>query len=461
MNALVHINQETWLPLNNDQLKDQITELAANINAANYQLLVLIAEIDRRRAWGDWGTRSCAHWLNWKCGIAMGAAREKVRVALALTELPKVSAAFASGQLSYSKARAITRVANHHNEDYLLMIAEHGSASHVEKLVSHYRCVEQTGEREKARKEEREKNQLQHAQRELHYHWDDDGNLVIRATLPAEQGAVVLKALQSAVATLESDDWHSEPEMPVGDKSVSAETDFLPEGVPIPEKPERRANRRADVLSLIAENHLNNVHTITKTADRYQVIVHADAELLSESGEPPNGTCEHVHCELENGPALSPDTARRLCCDASVTAMLSKQGEPVSIGRKSRTIPPPMRRALLTRDSGCRFPGCNATRFVDGHHIEHWADGGETSLENLTLLCRHHHRLVHDGGYGLSKVESEAIKKPVGIHRSSLTKHASRRPYGPRFGTLSREANFVTNPPILSSSSAGQAFCGL
>ena len=104
--------------------------------------------------------------------------------------------------------------------------------------------------------------------------------------------------------------------------------------------------------------------------------------------------------EFEDGPYLGPDTARRLSCDASLVPMIDDaEGEPLSIGRKSRSIPPAMRRALKARDKGCRFPGCCQRSFVDGHHIHHWADGGETSLGNLVLLCRRHHRLVHEGGF--------------------------------------------------------------
>jgi hypothetical protein len=105
-----------------DELASEICTLTGHINAANHRWLMLVAEFDRRNGWSDSATQSCAHWLNWKCGIAMGAAREKVRVARALENLPKVSAAMACGKLSYSKAREITRVATAGTEDYLLMI---------------------------------------------------------------------------------------------------------------------------------------------------------------------------------------------------------------------------------------------------------------------------------------------------------------------------------------------------
>ena len=122
-----------------EALGGQITELCGYIYAATYRLLVLIREFDEQDGWHQYGLRSCAHWLNFKCGIGLNAAREKVRVAHALEDLPKISAAFEQGRLSYSKVRAMTRIADAGNEDYLLGIAKHGTAQHVEGLVSRYR----------------------------------------------------------------------------------------------------------------------------------------------------------------------------------------------------------------------------------------------------------------------------------------------------------------------------------
>ena len=129
-----------------DELASEICTLSGHINAANHRWLLLVAEYDRRDGWSDGTTQSCAHWLNWRCGIAMGAAREKVRVARALEKLPKISAAMASGSLSYSKVREITRVASAETEDYLLMIAEHGTAAQVEKLVRTFRRCQEVEE---------------------------------------------------------------------------------------------------------------------------------------------------------------------------------------------------------------------------------------------------------------------------------------------------------------------------
>ena len=172
-----------------DALEREITDLCAQINAAGYRLLKLIAELDDEEPWGAWGLRSCAHWLNWRCGIGLNAAREKVRVAHALKRLPLISASFATGELSFSKVRAITRIAEPATEAELLELARHATAVQVEKLVRAYRRAGRVAEDTAG----------QHAARELNYYYDEDGSLVIRARLPAEEGAVVLEALNAAM----------------------------------------------------------------------------------------------------------------------------------------------------------------------------------------------------------------------------------------------------------------------
>src|ERR1700687_623329 len=159
------------------ELRAQITELAGHLNAAHYRWLSLIAEFDRRQGWSDGSTQSCAHWSNWQCGIDMGAAREKVRVAHSLEKLPRIAAAMARGELSYSKARALTRVACAQTEEYFLSIALHGTAAHVEKLVRQYRRAQEA--------EELSREARQQANRQVTYFYDYDGSLVLKGRLPA------------------------------------------------------------------------------------------------------------------------------------------------------------------------------------------------------------------------------------------------------------------------------------
>jgi len=359
--------------LSDGELVTRITDLAGHLNAAHHQWLILIAEFDRRRGWNDGGSRSCAHWLNWKVGLDLGAAREKVRVAQALCALPRISAAMARGELSYSKVRALTRVAEPATEDYLLSIALHGTAHHVEKLVRCYRRV--------CESQELGREACQQARRELVFHHDDDGSLVIRARLPAEAGAVLLKALDAAASELPGPD-------------VSAETSV---------EREPASARRADALGAIAESFLQHGPAALSGGDRQQIVVHVDAATLRHSVA--------GRCDLDDGPGVSAETARRLGCDASVVLLVEDEnGEPLNVGRKTRSIPPALRRALRSRDRGCRFPGCTHTRFVDGHHIRHWADGGETKLSNLVSLCRFHHRQVHEGGVAIEFLDDGALR---------------------------------------------------
>jgi hypothetical protein len=177
------------------------------------------------------------------------------------------------------------------------------------------------------------------------------------------------------------------------------------------EEPTPIAARRADALAEIAETYMNNNESSGSTSDRYQVMVHVgttDACDTNKTVGPwsraPVGAAQGRDPYIEDGPNVPAESSRRIACDSSIVILKEDQSaEPLSIGRRSRTIPPPMRRALRARDKGCCFPGCTNTRFADGHHIQHWADGGETSLDNLVMLCRRHHHLVHEGGFACGK----------------------------------------------------------
>ncbi|MDQ3875605.1 MAG: HNH endonuclease, partial [Actinomycetota bacterium] len=136
--------------------------------------------------------------------------------------------------------------------------------------------------------------------------------------------------------------------------------------------------------------------------ERAQVVVHVDAGVLARD--------EGGRCELEEGPAIAPETARRIACDASLVTLREREGETLSLGRKTRSVSAALRRVLKERDGGCRFPGCQNTRFLDAHHLEHWAKGGETSLDNLILLCRPHHRHLHEDGCRLERLEDGSVR---------------------------------------------------
>jgi hypothetical protein len=374
-------------------LEAQITELTGHLNAATYYWLTLIAEFDRREGWGgDGATRSCAHWLNWKCGIDLGAARERVRVAHALEKLPRISAAMRDGRLSYSKVRAITRVASEATEEYFLQIAIYGTAHHVEKLVRVFRRAKEA--------EELSREAQQQERRGVMWFYEADGSLLIKARLPAEAGELFINALEAAVKA-------APPTKTAAEKDVSAESwsalTVRPEAV------ERLGHRRADALARMAESYLKHGDEELSAPERHQIVVHVDVQTLKDSTA--------GRCELEEGPSLAAETVRRLACDASlVTVIENEEGEPLNVGRNTRAISPALRRALNARDRGCRFPGCPNTRYVDAHHIRHWVHGGETKPSNLVSLCRFHHRQVHEGRVCIDVLDDGALRfrRPTG-----------------------------------------------
>ena len=388
-----------------ERLGAEISELCSYIYAAEHRFLTLLREFDEEKSWQWLGFPTCASWLNFKCSMGMNTARERVRVANALGKLPKIDARFATGALSYSKVRAMTRIADESIEDYLLMIAKYGTAYHVEKLVSQYRGV--------LRRRDAEAACTAYDNRQLNYYFDGDGSLVIKGRFPAEQGALIVKALEMA---MEKDfGMDREPTVDIdvvaaAATDVSAETSDQPKRVPI-------ATRRADALAQVAETYMNSEPVANATADRYQVVVHVmEREPVALQGalqqDNPHVSAETLmeSAHIEDGPHVSAETSRRIACDSSLLGIREgENGEPLSIGRKTRSISPAMRRALRLRDGGCRFPGCTHDKFVDGHHIQHWADGGETSLDNLVLLCRHHHHLVHEGGFSCEKTYNGEI----------------------------------------------------
>jgi len=378
---LEHLNPEGFARQRRAaKLEDEIACLASHIHAATYRLIAMLRVFDDLEGWQGWPTP--AHWLQWRCGFSLNASREKFRVARALPELPEIRAAFKKGELSFAQVRAVTRIATPDNEATVLMWARHSTASHMEKLARLYR---RHGENAAA--------MAQHRERSFSYREEEDGMVSFRIRLPAEQAAVVLKAVEAAKATLDGADAEAltreqppsfddlPPDHP--DEDVSAET--------------RRA-RMADAFVRVAESWLEPDGRPRSTAEKYQVHVHLD--LRREANGP---------VADPDAPALAEQTIRRLGCEAGLVPVLHDGDEILSVGRKTRAVPPAIRRALRLRDRGCRFPGCTHTRHVDAHHVRHWADGGETKLSNLVELCGQHHRLLHEGGYGLRATDDGAL----------------------------------------------------
>jgi hypothetical protein len=355
MNQAPSPDSDPLIPI--DDLDRAITSLCARINAENYELLTLIREFDERLGWLLWGFSSCAEWLHWRCDLSLQASREKVRMAHGLKDLPAISEAFAKGTLSYSKVRALTRVADALNEKELLAFAMTTTAARVEERCRQMRNTQSVSTHDANRA---------HTQRTLRQ-WHDRSRdmMVITVELPAEQGALVMKAVDKALE-------QGEPA----------------EGVEFEES--TWAAQQADALVEMSKSYLSGgADAKSSSADHYQVMVHVDETALAKG---------------EGRSDLPLESVKRLSCDGSIVSIVEDEsGEPLKVGRKQRTVPSALKRALWSRDKGCAFPGCTHTHFVDAHHVEHWAEGGETSLENLMLLCTSHHRLVHEGGYAIRK----------------------------------------------------------
>src|SRR5437016_13496054 len=321
-----------------ERLGDAIAELSAHLDAATARLLDLIREFDARGGWGN-GFRSWPAWLTWRVGLDRGAARERVRVARALGTLPLLAQALARGALSYSKVRALTRVATPETEERLLAVGRAGTADHVERIVRGWRGMDRTAEAaEDARR---------HRNRLLETYHGDDGMLVIRGRLAPEVGALLVHALTAAREAL-----YQRARAQAGDAApadVSAETPTM-------------AQQQADALGLLAETALHHGIEPGTPGERYQVVVHVDAPVLVESDAPGESALEH-------GGRVSAETSRRLACDASRVVMRhGRDGRVVEVAARTRTIPPALRRALDHRDRGCRFPGCGS-RVGPGPHI--------------------------------------------------------------------------------------------
>jgi 5-methylcytosine-specific restriction endonuclease McrA len=361
-----------------DRLGDEIAELSAHLDAATARLLELIREFDRRGGWNT-GFRSCAEWLTWRVGLNPGAARERLRVARALGALPRLADALFRGALSYSKVRALTRVATPETEERLLAVGRAGTAAHVERIVRGWRQVDLSAERRVAAQ--------QHARRGLYLFEDEDGTVIVRGRLAPEVGALLRRALEAGREVLYQ---RARQEGPVGATDPATE-------------PPTRAQQQADALALVAETALHQGLDPGTPGERYQVVVHVDAPVLADPTQPGQTV-------LEDGIRVSAETSQRLACDASrVVLRHDSEGRVVEIGARTRTIPPALRRALQQRDRGCRFPGCGV-RVTQGHHLHHWAQGGPTTLSNLALLCRRHHRAVHEEGYQVERYSDDGLR---------------------------------------------------
>jgi len=414
-----------------EELAQRIGRRSADLHAGLEELLEWIAEFDRREGWKLHGHRNCTDWLAFWTGLNPRTARARVQVARALEKLPRTQEAMRRGRLSFSKVRAITRLGalEPQDEETIVEFAEKTTAVEVEKLVRRRQTL--------SRVEEGERERRRHAGRTLAVFPDDAGMYEIRGRLDPEVGALLMRALEAAGDAL----YRVEREEPLGPEPPDAgqrwadalgllaeqamaagfgRTGFRTTGQPDESEENGPAGPRGADEGETAGNELARKDTLPHgpagppsacdcggrsaplmgtRAERYQVFLYLDPEALARKGDP-------AHTHLEDGTRLTADTVRRLTCDGAIVPVSmggnGKEDSILDVGRRTRTIPPAIRRALRLRDGGCRFPGCGL-RFAEGHHIRHWSMGGSTSLENLVLLCRVHHRAVHEDGFRVER----------------------------------------------------------
>jgi Domain of unknown function (DUF222) len=362
---------------NVEELGQEIATLSAHLDAATHRLLECIRHFDEADGWFDQGALSCAHWLSWRLGWDLATAREKVRVARALGKLPAIDEALRSARLSYAKVRALTRVATPANEARLLEMALIATGAQLERLCRGYRGVLDS---EKVPQPE---------ERSVRSRMLPGGMVRLELVLEPDEADLILRAVERA---REVQAQETRAQKAVKASGPSAEP-------PWPS--------RADGAVAVAESFLAGNPVKGTGGERFQVMVHLDQDVLG-----PDGAWAGT---LEDGTHLSAEALRRVACDCGLVAT-GRDGEALNIGRRARTIPPAIRRALMLRDRGCAFPGCTHTAFLHGHHIKHWFHGGETSLANTLLLCSRHHHLVHEGGWTIASDADGAFvfHPPVG-----------------------------------------------
>ena len=398
---------EVKVAIDVDALGDQIAEMSAHIDAAMHRLLTAIREFDVASGWHVQGALSCAHWLAWRVGWDLRTARERVRVARKLAELPLIDEELRRGAMSYSQARAITRVATADNEELWVGYAKHMPASQLDTLCRSYQNVQaydqahgsEAGAMAGAVAAAHVAAQRMVTRRNL-----DNGMVKFEIVVASDEAAIVWAALNAGIAKAgaaltTADSLVAEPSP--AEHSIAAQTPAEPRAAepsraehsiaaqtpaehsfgtpPIAKAPSPadRGRQRADAFMDIIQDRVRGVRPQRTPIEIIITVPHAG---LHGSAEPSDLAM------MADGEVIATATARRLCCDAGVVvAHVDAHGVPLSVGRKTRTIPAAIQRALRLRDRTCRFPGCTHSRYVDGHHIKHTHNTNRTYYTKNSL----------------------------------------------------------------------------
>lgn len=325
-------------------VEDRLVDVHERINRSYAELFDLIVEFERREAYLVDGARNMPDWLGYRFGFSEHTARELCRIATALQSLPAIADAFREGLLTFDKLRWLTEFCTILEDDEWANDGVGMSAAQVRSIAVHRRRLA------------REASDRRFWRRYLRIVPDmEEGVVRLWGRLSDSEGIVVRKAIERAA------------------ESRPVEVPF--------------EQRCADGLVELASLSLG----ADADPDRATVVCHVDAAVLASD----DGVAT-----IDGEMPVGAETVRRLFCDGRLqTIVHDADGHPIGVGNISRIVPHYLRRALLARDGGCAWPGCTSDRWLHAHHVIHVAHGGRTDEDNLLMLCGHHHRRVHEGGW--------------------------------------------------------------
>lgn len=404
-----------------ERLEEEISGFASRIASATATWLLWIAAYDRRRGWTSWGVKSCAHWLNWQCGMSPRTAREHVSVARTLETTRLLRQTFLDGELSFSKVRAICRVVAPENEEELVRIAKISTASQLDRIV---------GKMPNNKPDDADDHPF-----DVTYSANGDGTMTMTITADAADILQAKKAVQLASAAV------------IDRELVDGES-------------------KSDTIERLGGmkqiRSTTTCQVLTGTIDAPRNVIESAlvvAEIDTLAGVDPEGeaTVDNVR--------VDPAVVQRLCCDAKIQTALMNGGQEVGLGSEQRIVPRALRRLLLRRDHGmCQFPGCESEHRLHAHHIIHWAKGGPTELANLISVCDFHHHKLHEGGWNIEVTDRGFVfVDPAGTrHLVPVLRLPTRQPLNRRNGAaaplagLGERANLNYIADLLISNTASR-----
>lgn len=425
------------------QLEERMAALQADINAANARLASLVEEHSRYEDWRvHEGIRSESSFLSWRLGLTPTTANSVVAVSEGLRTYPRIAAAFRAGRLSLDQVRAVVQVVTPEDESELPRLALGMSGSQLASFCAYYRRILRL---ENGR----------HRARFLRSSYTADAMWRISGLLPAEEGAVVDQAITAVIARLraETDSAQQpvtdEPDQPPPDQPEVDRPD--PAGSPEPADTDALeaaedpfAAERADALIRLASSFLQGDRDEGQPEDRYQVVIHADlAALAAGEGD----------ARIEGGGEIPVQAAARIACESSIVGLVERNGKALSVGRKTRRVGRGLRRALEARDRRCCFPGCHRRGRLQAHHIKYWTDGGETSPDNLLMLCRSHHIATHEGDLTVERTLAGFLFRRAD---GSVIRRATLRAAGPGIGHDNRARGIDVTPETCAPEWGGE-----